>query len=193
MSENNQSRVRHYRGPEDAADYVVRGLLFLSSYAILFALIAMQLWCSVAAVVFLGFALLGAVALVVLLMQVANGSPDPFQIREIDDSGADVSGYVVGYLLPLLIQPEPTGRMLASYVVFILVVAVIYIRSNLVQINPLLYLFSYRVFSIVTGSGRRAFLVSRHPPSPGSTVLATHLTSRLLVRTRSDDQHESDV
>lgn len=175
--------------PDDSADYTVRGMLFLSSYAILFALLALVLWPSGFAFACAALAVFGVLVLVVLLRMARRGSPDPYEVANLRDAGSDVAGYLVGYLLPVLASPIPGIRDLVAYAAFLIVVGIVYVRSDLVHINPLLYVFGYRVFSIEISGGRDRFLIARNRPSSGQHITASHLTERLLIRHRSDDLH----
>lgn len=77
--------------------------------------------------------------------------------------------------------PSPTARDLVAYLLVLAVVAVVYVQSDMVSINPLLYLFAYRVFRITSDSGFRAYLVSRTEPPTASVVTAVRLAEGVLI------------
>jgi hypothetical protein len=54
-----------------------------------------------------------------------------------------------------------------------IVAAAIYLHSSVVQINPLLYLFGYRVTEVVDPHGLRAYLVTRRRVDTGQRIVAT--------------------
>lgn len=164
---------------------VLRIRLFLSSYALLFAMLAvrftelrLRLACG-------ALALGGALTLWLAMRAARKISPAPHQIVAVADQGPGVAGYLVAYLLPLLTVPEPRSEDLVAYGLFLLVVGVIYVRSEMVQINPLLYVFGYRVSSVRTQDGWVGFLVSRHPPAVGDRRLASRLQNTLAVESRA--------
>ena len=88
----------------------------------------------------------------------------PRTIVGIDDRGGEVAGYLATYLLPMLAAPNPDTADLIAYGVFGLVIVVISLRSNLLAINPTVYVLGWRVMAVVTAEGDRHFLVCRRPP-----------------------------
>jgi len=54
------------------------------------------------------------------------------------DRGADVAGYPATYLLPFVMAASPTGRELATWALFVGMMTVLYVQSNVIAINPVL-------------------------------------------------------
>lgn len=179
---------RHHRPIEGWRNWVTGAALFLSSYAVLFGILGVQLWgnhlLSLAA---FGLCFFGVVALAAMLAWAHRGSPDPYRVVRVEDRGADIAGYVVGYLLPLLVE-DPSGRQVFAMIAFIAVVGIIYVRSDLVAINPLLYLFRYRVMTVTLDNGQSRVLIARRIPGGTTTVLAHELFGPMLVRASVDDR-----
>jgi hypothetical protein len=156
-------------------------LMFLSSYAPLFALLAIRfeqrwLWMSCA-----GLAILGIAALWMLLRLDARSSPGPHVLASANDAGADAAAYLASYLLPFLTVPAPTARDVIAYSGFILVAAAVHLRSSVVQVNPLLYVFGYRVLSVTDEHGLKAYMITRHPVAAGAHILATRFRDDVLI------------
>ena len=156
-------------------------LLYLSSYAPLFALLAIRfqspglVWfCAVLAVV-------GTAALLLLLRLNARAVAGAHQVKEIRDTGAEASAYLASYLLPFLTVSTPTIRDLIAYVGFLGISATIYLRSPVVQINPLLYVLGYRVLEVVDTNGLRAYLVTNRRPDLGQRIAATRFRDDVLI------------
>jgi hypothetical protein len=172
------------------AGLLVRLRLFISSYAPLFAILAVRfrdlrlgLACALVAV-------LGAASLLLLLRAARKIQPDPHRVDRVADRGAEVAGYLATYLLPFVTVTEPSARDIIAYSFFLVVVGVVYVQSDMVQINPLLYLFGYRVSAVTTGDGWSGVLISRSQPRPESVVLASRLQNTLaLERTRERHGH----
>lgn len=61
--------------------------------------------------------------------------------------------------------PTPGWRDLLAYGLFLLVGLVIYVRSNLVRVNPTPYLLGYRVLHVRYGTDKQQFL--GHTRRPG--------------------------
>lgn len=158
-----------------------RPLLFLSSYAPLFGLLAIrfeQRWLWISCTV---LAVLGVVSLWLLLRLDARSAPGPHTLAAARDAGVEAAGYLATYLLPFLTVATPTVRDVLAYVGFLLVAAVINLRSAVAQVNPLLYLLGYRVLSVTDDHGLRAYMVTRHAHPAGDRVLATRFRDDVLV------------
>ncbi|MFG1860437.1 hypothetical protein [Microbispora bryophytorum] len=167
---------------------LAKPLLFLSSYAPLFALLAVRfqeqwLWISCAVMAAVGVA--SVLALLVLDRGVA---PNPHILSQIRDAGPETASYLASYLLPFVTVSSPSIRDVIAYVGFLVIAAVIYLRSPMVQVNPLLYLLGYRVLAIEDDRGLRGYLITRKPPTEGAQVLATRFRDDVLIqRTKSDN------
>jgi len=158
-----------------------RPLLFLSSYAPLFALLAIRfeqrwLWISCTVI-----AVLGVVSLWLLLRLDARSSPGPHTLASVKDAGGEAASYLATYLLPFLTVATPTVRDVLAYAGFLLVAATISLRSPVVQVNPLLYVLGYRVLSVTDDHGLQAYMVTRRRPPAGDRVLATRFRDDVLV------------
>ena len=158
-----------------------RPLLFLSSYAPLFALLAIrfeQRWLWISCTV---LAVLGVVSLWLLLRLDARSSPGPYSLASVKDAGGEAASYLATYLLPFLTVATPTVRDVLAYVGFLLVAATINLRSPVVQVNPLLYLLGYRILSVTDDHGLHAYMITRRRPPAGNRVLATRFRDDVLV------------
>lgn len=156
-------------------------LLFLSSYAPLFALLAIRFqsrWLWIPCIAIAGA---GVISLALLLQLDARSSAGPHVLTSIKDAGGEAASYLAGYLLPFLTVSTPTVRDVAAYVGFLLVAATIYVRSPVVQVNPLLYLLGYRVLSVTDSRGLRAYMITRNHVPVGESVLATRFRDGILV------------
>ena len=156
-------------------------LLFLSSYAPLFGLLAIrfqQQWLWISCLV---MACLGAGALWLLLRLDARASPGPHTLVAVKDAGPEAASYLASYLLPFLTVATPSIRDVVAYLGFLAVAAAVHLRSSVVQVNPLLYMFGYRVLAVEDDRGLAAYMVTRRRPVVGARILATRLRDDVLV------------
>ena len=158
-----------------------RLLMYLSSYAPLFGLLAVRftgpgLW-----VPCLVLAVAGAAAAGLLLLLDGRSSRGPHKLASVRDAGGEAAAYLASYLLPFLTVATPGWRDIAAYVGFLAVAAVISVRSPAAQVNPLLYLFGYRVLSVTDDQGLQAYLITRQVPLAGQRVLATRFRNDVLI------------
>jgi hypothetical protein len=159
--------------------------LFFGSYAILFALLALRFatpWLEVT------FGILAAIGLADTLWIVigvpSKTQSDPIVFTSVEDAGSDVAGYLVGYILPFLTVAQPSLRDLLAYGLFLLVLGIIFVQSNMVQVNPTLYVFRRRVEKVTAEGGWNGYLISSTHVDPGVVVHVVSLSGEVRVQTR---------
>jgi len=156
--------------------------LFISSYALLFVLLGLRFHGLPLRLGCFAIGVVGIVALILIVRGIGHDEPEARRIERVDDRGADVAGYLVTYLLPFLAVAEPSVEDLSAYVLFIVIVGVIYVRSGMIYVNPLLYLFGYRLFSVTTSPDLDAMLIAKQPPVIGRDIWVARVRSHLFVR-----------
>jgi hypothetical protein len=169
--------------PRLAIDMAARVRLYLSSYAPLFVLMALRLhdhvWLVAGCLV---VSALGLITLWQALHEAQNMEPRPeLTVRDVEDRGSDVAGYLVTYLLPFLTVADPGVFDVLAYVSFIALVGCIYVQSDMIHINPVLYAFGYRVLDVTTSEGESAILITNDPPSPQMKITPTEVRAHLWI------------
>jgi len=112
-------------------------LLFLSSYFPL-ALIFFVLFLNqqpVLASAILAAGILGLLGMFVYLTMVNRLEPTPAEVTEVRRRGAEVAGYILGYLLPFLRIPFEGAEQAIALTIFFLALCVVYVSSNMVYLN----------------------------------------------------------
>jgi hypothetical protein len=166
---------------DDRSTLVVRGCLFLSSYAPLFAILAIRFQGAVLRGACVGLAVVGLGYLAVVLWVIPRVAQQRvYPVEEVNDASGEVAGYLATYLVPFVTVGSPSAADVIGYCILALVVLAIFIRSDLAQINPALYLLGRRVASITVG-GRNYYLVCRRLPRPPRQIDAVRVAG-LLVR-----------
>lgn len=161
-------------------------LLFLSSFAPLFLALAFRFDGPALRFTCAGLCFLGLLALLAALNLWFDRTPMTVVVESADDRGPDVGGYITAYLMPLLAVPEPTAGDLVAYVIILLVIGLIYVRSRMIQMNPLLYLFGLRLTAITTVDGFHGYIISTHIPKVGDEVKVARRENILLSLDGSD-------
>jgi hypothetical protein len=156
-------------------------LLFLSSFAPLFFALACRFEGAALRITCVAFALTGTLALLGILFLWLDRTPITVVIASADDRGPDVSGYITAYLLPLLVVPQPTIGDLVAYILILGVIGLIYVRSNMVQMNPLLYVIGLRLHAVTTQDGFSGYLIGAEAPRIGDTVRVARRNNILLA------------
>jgi hypothetical protein len=175
-------RDRRERVREHMSDLIVELAFFLNSYAPLFAILAVRFRTTSVAVSCAALAAIGIFAGVLVLSRFRRVNTIPWTVRTVEDRGSEVAGYLATYLLPFVTVAEPGLRDIVGYGLFLTVVAVIYIRSDLIRVNPTLYLLGWRLYAIEIGQNWSGYLLARGAVARGTTLTAVRLSERLYVQ-----------
>jgi hypothetical protein len=171
---------------------IQRSRLFLGSYAALFTLLAIRFevtWLEVACAV---LAVIGYADMIWIVFGITRRiEHEPITPAAVSDAGSDVAGYLATYLLPFLTVAEPSVRDVVAYALFLLVTGLIYVRSEMTQINPTLYLLGRRVARVTTGDGWSGYVIMRTRPEPDEPIQTVSLNPEVRVEVKeSQPQHE---
>ncbi len=162
-----------------------RARLFLGSYALLFVLLALRFRSTPLEIACTVFAVIGIADMVWIVFGVsARTAAEPVRVEIVVDAGPEVAGYLATYLLPFLTVAEPTGRDIAAYAIFLLVTGIVYVRSEMAQVNPTLYLLGRRVVHVDTEQGWEGHIVVQSATRPGAVVRTVPLNPMVRVEVR---------
>ena len=130
---------------------IVRFALFLSSYAPATLIVALRIgtadaWLTVKLLALTGL-LVAAAALAFRVL--STGNADGFAIESAEAQREAFTSYLLGYLLPVILVDLRDSSAVTAVVAFLILLGVIFVRSNLIYLNPLLALAGYRLFSCV--------------------------------------------
>jgi hypothetical protein len=125
--------------------------LFFSSYTPLFLLLGLRsihrsdsiLIASCVLTVF------GTAGTILFLQMARRKEPGDFKLLEVENRDPDVAAYAATYLLPFLAVFSGAWQDITSLVGFIVLLGVIYVRSRLIYVNPLLALFGYHLWRVI--------------------------------------------
>jgi hypothetical protein len=161
----------------------VRFVLFLSSFSPLFGMLALRFTAPALRSGALGLCAAGLVGAIFVLSAERGKGRASFQVTEVEDSGPEVAGYLASYILPFVALDQPAPELAAAYIIFLLVAAIVYVQSDMVQINPVFYLLGRRVQKITTTADSwQAYVITKRRVLANETIQATTLTQGVLVR-----------
>lgn len=121
--------------------------LFLSSYVPLFVIVAIRTRDGTLCWVLLALAAFGGYSLFSLIRASKQIEPRRVKPSSVTDLGSEVASYLATYLLPFMMTEEPDARDLLAYSLTLAIVGVVFISSDMVGVNPLLYLVGFRVYA----------------------------------------------
>ncbi|MBY4212648.1 hypothetical protein HQO27_01570 [Rhodococcus fascians] len=165
---------------------LLRGILFFVSYVPLALIFAVQLlpddewdigstWPSIAL-------MLAALAGVVLAFWVKNQAesiaPNSIVVNEVQDEGGNAAAYLATYIFPFVLSDTDRWQTWLAYGIYMLILCAVTVQSDLVIINPTLYLLGRRIVAVVHteryGTAapyqKRSLLVCSQRPSIGASV-----------------------
>lgn len=167
-------------------EVVRRARLFLGSYVLLFVLLALRFHSLPLELTCGALAALGLGDMLWIVFGVSKRTAaEPVRVERVVDTGPEVAGYLATYLLPFLTVAEPTGRDVAAYGIFLVVTGIVYIRSEMAQINPTLYLLGCRVVRVGTDKGWNGHVVARSQVHPGQIIRVVPLNAQVRVEVKS--------
>jgi len=140
-----------------------RLILFLSSYAPLFLIIAVRGWkdSRSLAVSLVAIAVLSVLILFGFLHIVRKLAADKVAVSSVISRDGDAMSYIVTYLLPFLAVRlnDPTDVVSLGVVLF--VIGLLYVNSNMIHTNPILNIAGYHIFEIEDSNGKTTALICK--------------------------------
>ena len=95
--------------------------------------------------------------------------------------------YIVSYLVPFLTVSFTEVASAVSFVIFIVVIGIIYVSSNMIYINPILNLRGYHLFEVEGEDEKVSALICKHRyVSPGSTIQVIPLGDFAILETKAE-------
>jgi hypothetical protein len=149
-----------------------RTMLFLSSYAPLFTILAIRNWGSrYVSAGFLGLSAVSIVWLLAFLRQALGLTPVTIAVDRATSRDGDIVSYIVSYLLPFLGIDFARPADLLSLLVLLIVIALLYVHSNLIYVNPLLAALGYHLIEVEEPNGKASIMITRrHYVRPGTRL-----------------------
>ena len=147
-------------------------LLFLSSYCFLYLLLFIKFF-NYTDLSFKNFLLNNIISISLLILILVLIISIKFLFKELEDSKSDViiiekeinynennMLYFITYILPFIFPFTEIREILIYFLIFTFI-GIIYINSNMFQINPTLNLLRYKLYNIKTKNGKSLFLITK--------------------------------
>jgi hypothetical protein len=164
-----------------------RLILFLSSYAPLFLIIAMRGWRD-SRYLAAGLAVVAVVSVAVLFIFLRTAqklAADKVTVSSVVSRDGDAMSYIVTYLLPFLAVKLSDVTDVVSLGIVLFVIGLLYVNSNMIHTNPMLNIRGYHIFEIETGDGKTTALIcKRSYIRTGSEVDAISIGDYVLLEKR---------
>lgn len=166
----------------DGIGPIVKLAMFLSSYSPLFVMLAIRFEERSYRI---GFLIAGGAGLifvcVVLWLTKKSSSTSSYTLETASAAGSEASSYLAGYLLPFLTVSRPGLWDMLGYFAFFLVAGLVHWRTALIQVNPTLFLFGFRILRVRTDGGFEGYLLTRGEILLGEPITATRIANDVIM------------
>jgi hypothetical protein len=153
--------------PPQRGSYLTRLELGLAAFAPAFGLLAIRSRFSGWAWLFVVPAALGIAALIGGALVARRASPVSIKFGDISDLSGEILGHIGAYLLPVFIDTSASTEEIIISAAVVGLIVHIHVATGRVFVNPLLYLFGYKIYS-AESDGRSFYLVARSDVSDWS-------------------------
>lgn len=173
----------------------VRLLLFISSYFPLavilcvFLLDPKQPWLiagHIPAVVILGAGIAGLIILLLYIKLIAPAKVSFHEkITDLQRHDGEVMSYIASYVVPFVTFPLGGWQQVSALVIFLLLLLVIYVSSNMIYINPMLTILGYHLYEVrLENSETPHYLVSNKHIVRGKAIRVVKIGDEAFLETR---------
>jgi hypothetical protein len=168
-------------------------LLFLGSYApalVIFAIRSYGQSCTMF-VISVALTAVGVISTLVFVTFARRRGGYRVEVVSLEPRNSELAAYVATYLLPFVTVLEGSWQEVASLAVFLFFIGLLYVRSGMLYLNPLLALLGYSVavgtvkpVGAPTNSDElvQQFMILRDPNTRiGDQVTVADITPRLII------------
>jgi hypothetical protein len=78
------------------------------------------------------------------------------KVTSFSQHDSEVMSYIASYLVPFVTFPLGGRKQIVTLLIFIAVLMVIYVRSNMIYINPVLNIFGFHLYEVEVEHSRRS-------------------------------------
>lgn len=161
-----------------------RFVLIISAYAPLMVVLAVRFWSAsmVASMLLVVAAVASVLILAIYIRQLHRMQSKEIALMSSGPAASELLGHISAYLFPFLEVDFGDVASLASLGLVYAVLIFIQVKTNLIHINPSLYLLGYHVLQAQDESGRQYALISRRDYiSAGSTVKVVRAGNHVIL------------
>jgi magnesium-transporting ATPase (P-type) len=155
--------------------------LYLSAYAPIYAIFALQITISWVIATATALAVLGILATFWLRQKhrrdTAKATDDGRTIASVERfTMYKILGYMVPAILAFVIPETQSANDLAAYAFFLTLCAIMYLRTDLIAVNPTLMAIGLRITPVATDASHQVYVLSRANPTQGQPLAPALLT-----------------
>jgi hypothetical protein len=171
-----------------------RFVLIISGYAPLLVVLAARFWSAskMASILLVLAAAASILVLSIYIRQLHRMQGKEIALMASGPAASELLGHISAYVFPFLEVDFGDTADLVSLGLVYAVLIFIQVKTNLIHINPSLYLLRYHVFQAQDESGREYALISRRDYiSPKSSVRVVRAGNHVILERRCPPGHPS--
>jgi len=169
------------------ASIPTRLLLFLSSYfplAMIFFFLLVSKHQGLA-ISILSVGVIGLVGLALYLRAANQLGPMHIKVAALQRRDAEAMAYIVSYVIPFLAIPLGGWEQGVALSIFLAVLGILYVNSNMIHINPMLNLAGYHLYEITLDDGGIHALVTPRRIVRGETLAVIKIGEGILLEKKT--------
>lgn len=162
---------------------LTRTLLFLSSYfplCVIFSIVFYEnhQWVSLSVLLAGLFGLLGTLG---YLRHAQRFSAVKISVEGHQRKDGEAMSYILTYLVPFVVIPSDGWQKMVSLGVFFAVLALLYINTNMIHVNPMLNIFGYRIYEVKLADGSVHALITKRRVLRGTDIKAIEIDEDIYM------------
>src|SRR5229473_497247 len=83
-------------------------------------------------------------------------------VTALQSRDGEVMGYIASYLIPFVAIPFGGWQQGVALLIFVIVLGIVYVNSNMIHINPMLNLMGYHLYEIIVEHSERPHALITH-------------------------------
>lgn len=139
----------------------IKVVLFLNAYTPLWLIFAVRIHVLWSIAVFSSVAVLSFLLLAMLIERSKKAAPTALSPADYQNKGGDSISYIIAYIIPFIGYNLHSAADVVSVCILLVVVGAIYIHSDLMCTNPILFLLRFNVFLVTSDTGKKIYLLTR--------------------------------
>jgi len=106
------------------------------------------------------------------------------QVASITRLDSESLNYIVAYVIPFLAIPYAQDSQGIALLIFFVVLAILFVKSNMLHINPMLNLVGYHLYKVTNEEGIEFPLITRRRILRGERLSVIKLGDEILLEKR---------
>lgn len=140
----------------------IKTILFLSSYTLLFIILIIRNYTNLYLVYSLtGLILISNLILIIVIKRCKSLGDEFIKVKSINNKNSLNTAYLVTYIIPFLNIDFTSITDTISLILLFIVIGFLYIKSDMIYVNPMLNLFHYDLIEAKTIKDENILLITK--------------------------------